>query len=119
MKEEIYKKYGGFTTIRTLVISFYDKVEKNELLAPYFKNTDMSKLIHHQTLFLTKALGGPDEYEGRSLGEAHKELKINDKSFKTVLSLLAEVCGEHGVEDKDIELIIDKITKLKDQIVSK
>ena len=78
----------------------------------------MTKQIHHQTLFLTKVLGGPDEYEGRSLKEAHSGLLIGESEFAEVVSLLTLTLEEFAVEPDDIRTIIEKIVDLKDQIVS-
>lgn len=118
MAEDLYLKYGGFTTIKTLVSSFYDKVLKSDTLAMYFKYTDMSSQIHHQTMFLTMVLGGPNDYKGKSLEDAHKHLMLGETQFNEIVNLLKKTLEEHSVDPEDIETIINKIRDLKDQVLS-
>ena len=77
MKETLYDKYGGFSAIATIVHDFYDRVVASDVLAGYFEDVDMERLISHQTQFLCKVLGGPDNYTGRSLKAAHRNLNIS------------------------------------------
>ena len=58
MSKSLYDQLGGFSVVRKLVSDFYDRVLKEEDLAPFFKDTDMADLIDHQTKFWTTLLGG-------------------------------------------------------------
>ena len=71
----LYDKYGGFAAVSTVVHTFYDKVVASPRLDRYFADVDMAKLIDHQTTFLCKVLGGPDNYNGRALRAGAREPK--------------------------------------------
>jgi hemoglobin len=118
MNQTLYDKYGGFGTIAAVVAAFYDKIAEEDRLTPFFKNTDMAKLLDHQTKFLCKVLGGPDNYEGRSLKPSHAALKIDQASFMLVGSLLQQTLEEAGVEAKDVGAIMAIVISVKDEIIS-
>lgn len=45
----------------------------------FFKNTDMNKQRARQTDFISMATGGPNNYQGLGMKEAHKNMKIGHK----------------------------------------
>ncbi len=115
----LYEKYGGFATVNKLVHVFYDEIKETESLAHYFKNSDMSKLIKHQTDFLCAVLGGPQNYSGRNMREAHSKLEITDEAFGEIARILTETLEEGGVEAEDVETILSVVGSLRDDIVIK
>jgi hemoglobin len=117
MSDSLYDKYGGFTVIADIVHAFYDKILDAEELDPYFQGIDMDRLARHQTDFLCHVLGGPVEYEGRALYDAHAPLNITDEHFYLVAGLLEETLEEAGMEDDDIRSVIGVVVNVKDQIV--
>lgn len=117
-EESLYDKYGGFATVSTLVHKFYEKINATPDLEPYFENTDMERLIDHQTKFLCMVLGGPNEYKGRELKAAHKNLRITTPHFGIVADILQETLEEGGVEDKDVATIMGVVGGTKDDIVN-
>jgi len=118
MNETLFDKYGGFDTLSTVVANFYDKVLDSDSLRPYFENVNMDRLIWHQTKFITRVLGGPDEYEGDNLKKVHARFNITTIHFEEVLDLMGEALEEAGVTEEDIALIAITVNSYKDQIVS-
>ena len=49
--------------------------------------------------FLSIAAGGPGEYRGRSLRDAHAALRIGDREFDRVVELLAAALKAAGISD--------------------
>ena len=113
----LYEKYGGFSTIHTIVISFYEDVLDDKILAPYFKTTQIDRLIKHQSDFLSQLLGGPIKYDGRSLLEGHKHLNITEEAFTRVAKLLHENLEDAGVEENDLEIIMNIVAQTKNDIL--
>ena len=113
----LYEKYGGFTTIHTIVKDFYHDVLAEESLAPYFSRVSMDFLIQHQTDFLSQVLGGPIQYKGRTLREAHQTLNVKRADFDLVAKLLQENLEDAGVEEDDVTAIIDIVASTLPDIV--
>ena len=114
----LYDKYGGFATINSIVIKFYDNLQANDDVSHFFENISLDRLIDHQTKFLCQVLGGPADYSGRELKEAHLPLKITEKDFGVVATVLQETLEDSGVEADDLATIMGVVGSTKDQIVS-
>ena len=115
--QSLYDKYGGFSTVSEILHDFYDRVLETESLAPFFANTDMDRLVSHQTAFFCKILGGPDNYKGRSLKGAHRGMGITHQTFDDVARILIEVLEDAGVEGQDIETIGGVLESVRNDIV--
>jgi len=118
MTETLFSKYGGFSGVGKLVHEFYKKVLAEPSLVHYFKDVPMQKLMEHQTNFLSKAMSGPDRYDGRDLVLAHKRFEISGKDFSLVAECLEETLDEAGLEEEDIAAIMAVIDSTREQIVS-
>lgn len=118
MADTLFDKYGGFDTLSAVVANFYDKVLDSDALKHYFENTNMERLMGHQTKFIAKALGGPDEYKGGNLKAVHARFNITNDHFDEVVELMGEALEEAGVEEQDIGLIAHTVNSLRDQIVA-
>jgi hemoglobin len=83
-----YEAVGGGPAVSAVVNDFYERVLGDPQLAPYFEDVDMARLKRHQVLLVTKVLGGPDNYNGRPLDEAHEGLGIDSDDFNKVVGHL-------------------------------
>jgi hemoglobin len=73
-ESSLYEQLGGEQAIAATVGMFYDKIMNDAALSPFFAGLDMDKLVHKQIAFMTMAFGGPHEYDGRALRDAHARL---------------------------------------------
>lgn len=115
--ESLYEKLGGEHTIKTLVEKFYERVLGDAALAPAFQGVEMGALKRHQALFFSQALGGPKQYDGKSMYEAHKHLAVSGEQFDAVAGHLVATLRELGVGQADIDTVVGVVAPLKDDIV--
>jgi hemoglobin len=94
-----YETVGGAPAVSAVVNDFYERVLGDPKLAPYFDGVDLGRLKRHQVLLVTKVLGGPDNYTGRPLDEAHDGLGITHDDFTAVVGHLAAAMKDAGVPD--------------------
>jgi hemoglobin len=113
----LFHKYGGIETISTLVHDSYDDILLEPMLAPLFGKVDMAKLLDHQVKFFSHVLGGPSDYEGRTLESAHRGLSIKDAQFQKVVDILKANLEDLGVENNDVEAVLDIVRSVKGKIV--
>ncbi|SES32053.1 group I truncated hemoglobin [Salisediminibacterium halotolerans] len=113
----LYDRLGGKDAIAAAVDQFYEKVLADETVNHFFTNTDMEKQRDHQTKFLTYALGGPNEYGGTSMKKAHEGMNIQPEHFNAIAEHLADTLTELGVEQADIEAVMEKISGLAPHII--
>jgi methyl-accepting chemotaxis protein len=114
----LYEELGGAESIAVAVGRFYDRVLADMDLAPSFIGVDMDQVRQLQRQFLAKATGGPDEYEGRSMSEAHRDLMITMYQFERVGTHLKDTLLELGVPGRLINQVMAAIVPLSKDIVT-
>jgi hemoglobin len=94
----LYEWAGGREAFERLLNAFYDRVERDELLSPYFPGGVSRKHRDHVTLWWSEVFGGPSEYTEKlggypkMLGK-HRDLAITAEErlrFVTLLSMAAD-----------------------------
>jgi hemoglobin len=114
----IYEAIGGKDAVAAAVDLFYAKVLADPSLAPWFTDVDMDRLRAHQRAFLTAALGGPSDYDGRDMAVAHAGLDVTGEAFDQVATHLAATLTELGVDGETVATIVGAVAPLRDDIVS-
>ena len=114
----IYEDIGGAPAVSAAVGDFYGRVLADPVLVGYFDGIDMDRLMSHQRSFITTALGGPEEYGGRSMGDAHAHLNVTKDAFDRVVGHLVATLQGLGVPDETIGEIGAKLAPLESEIVT-
>jgi hemoglobin len=84
-----YERVGGGPAIRAVVDRFYELVLQDDRLVSFFTDSNMTQLKRHQVLLISQVLGGPANYDGRDLRQAHAGLRISRADFDVVVAYLA------------------------------
>lgn len=92
-----YELIGGGRAVAALVDRFYELVLSDPELAGFFTNTDMPRLKRHQVLLISQVLGGPSDYSGQELREAHAGMEISSADFGRVVAYLITALHEASV----------------------
>ncbi|HET6499161.1 MAG TPA: group 1 truncated hemoglobin [Amycolatopsis sp.] len=114
----IYDQIGGQEALIVVVDDFYQRVLADPELAGFFTGTTMSRLKGKQVEFFAAALGGPQEYSGQSMKDAHRGRGIGQQHFDLVAKYLIEALLAAGVPQETVEKIIGAIAPLAPDIVS-
>jgi hemoglobin len=112
-----YDAIGGGPAVSAVVNDFYERVLGDPQLAPYFEGVDMPRLKRHQVLLVTQVLGGPNNYDGRQLDEAHKGLGIDHDDFTAVAGHLTASMRDAGVPEDVIRRAIAVVASTEPDIV--
>ena len=118
MSQSLFQKYGGFAKVSRVVLMFYDKVLDSDQIGDFFDEIDMSRLVDHQTKFISSLLGGPAAYTDDSLKQIHAHIGISDQDFDEVAKLLGEALDENGFELGDRDAVIREIEARRSYIVN-
>jgi hemoglobin len=97
----LYEWAGGREAIHRLMDAFYDRVEADELISPFFPGGVSREHRDHVTLLWSEVFGGPAEYTEQLGGynrmvTRHKDLAITPEQrlrFVTLMSLAADDAG--------------------------
>ena len=112
-----YDAIGGGPAVSAVVNDFYERVLGDPQLAPYFEGVDMPRLKRHQVLLVTQVLGGPNNYDGRALDEAHKGLGVDHDDFAAVAGHLTASMRDAGVPEDVIRRAIAVVASTEPDIV--
>jgi hemoglobin len=82
VEESLFDQVGGEAFIERLVDSFYDGVERDEILRPMYPE-DLTEARRHLTLFLIQYWGGPRTYQEE---RGHPRLRMRHAPFRVTKS---------------------------------
>ncbi|WP_349431413.1 group 1 truncated hemoglobin [Methylomarinum sp. Ch1-1] len=102
MSETLYERIGGEAAVNAAVEVFYRKVLEDYRINRFFDKTDMDQQIAKQKAFFTMAFGGPNEYSGKNLRDAHARLVkmgMDDSHFDAVMEHLGDTLVELNVPE--------------------
>jgi len=106
MTKSLYEKYGGFAVVSKIVLDLYDRLLEDDEIGPFFDEVDMSRVIDHQTKFVSSLMGGPASYTDDQIQKMHSRLAISHEHFDTLRQILRETLMDHGVEADDADAIV-------------
>jgi hemoglobin len=100
----LYQWAGGDAAIRRLMDSFYDRVQGDELLSPYFPGGVSEKHRAHVATWWSEVLGGPARYTEELGGYEnmlahHRGLAITPEERHRFVSLLSLAADDAGLPD--------------------
>ncbi len=114
----LYEQVGGEAAVDQLVDVFYGHLLKDESVAPFFVNTDMTKQRRMQKSFLNHVLGGK-EYKGRSMRAAHAKLNLKDEHFDAVAACLKLSMEELGLTPDQVSQILAIAETTRNDVLGK
>jgi hemoglobin len=96
----LFEKIGGRDAVKAAVDIFYNKVLADDRIKHFFEGIEMDAQRRKQILFLTYAFGGPSNYDGKNMRDAHEALVakgLNDSHFDAVVENLGATLTELNV----------------------
>lgn len=115
----LYDALGGKEAVGQVVENFYQRVLADDVVNGFFAHTDMEKQKVHQTHFISFALGGPNQYTGKSMAKAHEGLNLQPVHFDAIAKHLHDALADFNVDAKDIQTVLESVSALKDDVLYK
>lgn len=119
MATTIFQRSGGFAAVSKIVLSFYDRVLDSDVLAPYFEDIDLRRLVDHQTKFVAFLMGGPPAYSDAVLRETHAHLGIDRPAFDEMIALMEETLEDFELDPDDVAAIVHQLESRAPLIVTR
>jgi len=122
MSESLYERIGGKEAVSAAVNLMYDKILNDDLLTPFFEGVDLNRQRRSQTAFVLMALGGPNNYTGQNLRDAHAPLVakgLDEEHFNAVAGHLTDALQELNVPKELIAEVITVVASTKDDVLGK
>ena len=102
------EEMGGKAELARVSKTFYDKIYKHPWIKQYFKTINQEHIEAQQVNFMQRALGGKNEYVGKTPPTAHRHMFISEDLFALRQTLLKESFDE--VESHPV--LVEKWLKL-------
>lgn len=104
----LFDQLGGEAAVDAAVDIFYRRVLNDYRINRFFDNTDMEAQAAKQKAFLTMAFGGPNNYTGTDMRNAHAHLVkmgLNNDHFNAVMEHLTGTLQELNVPQELINQV--------------
>ena len=118
----LFDRLGGRAAMKTAVDSFYVKMLADQRVARFFATTDMAKQRGKQIAFLTMVTGGPNNYTGKDMRDAHKHLVaqgLNDSHVDVVIEHLGATLTELGAKTEDVAEVAKIANSVRDDVLDR
>jgi hemoglobin len=122
--QSLYERIGGVNAIALVVDRFSDEVVKNPqlnqnpALREWNESGQLPGLKFMRTLWLCHEAGGPFQYTGKELGEAHKDLRITSDEFDEVGAEIGRARDHFDVPEREKQEVLGAIVARKAEVVS-
>ena len=122
MTQSMYEKIGGQPAVDAAVDLFYRKVLNDDRVSRFFEDVDMEEQRAKQKSFLIMVFGGPNDYTGKDMREAHKDLVddgLNDSHFDAVAVHLQNTLEELGVPAELVNQVMATAAGTRDDVLNR
>lgn len=114
----IYDALGGEAVLRVVVDDLASRLENDPLVGPVFRDVDLDALHRHRVSYLAAVLGGPEQYLGQSMRDAHRSLALTDAHMDRFVQLAAASLAAADVAPEPARAVLDLVDRLRPVIVS-
>lgn len=111
--------YGGFAGLSKITQDFVERVQKNPSIGRFFKEADTERLQGMLTDQFCDVLGGGCKYAGKSMKEAHSQMKVASADFNALAEELQNALTAANVPFTDQNRLIAKLAPMHRDVVEK
>lgn len=115
--DQIYNKYGDESFWQTVIDEMYDLTTNDRTLKPFFIGKDVNRIKCMHNILLLAALKRDSCHFPISVYRVHKSLEITEEIFNRYVFYYQKSLKNHGIQDADIESIINILLAFKPDLV--
>lgn len=117
--ETIYDRVGGYEGFKKIATDILALHHANPILERRYGHSAKSdeELIKLVTELLCSVSGGPEEYTGMNMHDAHTGMNINHEEFLEVLSDIKLALEKNNVSEADQDRLMALNFGLKDEVL--
>ena len=117
----LYDRLGGADGIAALVEDILTAHMENPAIRarflPYQDDPEyLATLKQHLCDFMALGSGGPAEYKGRGMAEAHRGMNISDEEYMAAMDDIMAVLARHEIDETSQKDVLAIVYSLKGQI---
>ncbi len=122
-EKSLWDRLGGAKGVNRVVHTFLNMVQNDARVNFYRKpnhkpgTREVETLQRNMVDFFSSQTGGPYEYKGESMKDAHRGMGITSREFDAAEEDLRRALLVHGVPTEDINLLMSIVETTRDDIV--
>ena len=117
--ESVYRAFGEKAGIASLMNDFVGRLKADPRIGHFFKDTKSSYLAEQLTDQLCKVSGGPCEYEGAPMLQAHRDLEIGRADFHALVEVLQDAMSARGIPFATQNKMLALLAPMHREIITK
>jgi hemoglobin len=115
--DALFRSLGGTPGIERLVDASLARVHADLRINLFFENTDLADLRRLLIEQICSASGGPCDYTGRSMEEAHSGMNLSDEDFNAFVEDLVAAMDEVALSAPAQKQVLGLFGPMKPEIV--
>jgi hemoglobin len=117
--DTLYHALGDKPGIDAIVVHTVAHILSDDRIKATFDNTNMDRFRKLAADHLCVVAGGPCEYKGRSMHDAHKGLHLTNLDFNALVEDLQQGMDEAGVPFTTQNRLLARLAPMQHEIVTK
>ena len=117
MEKTLFERLGGLDAITAVVEDFRDREAQDDRINLKFARTDLGRLRKMLIDQVCEATGGPCQYNGRSMKQAHGGMKVTTGEFNALVEDLVATLKQFKVPSREQDELLAILGPLKSDIV--
>ncbi|AEA97004.1 group I truncated hemoglobin [Alteromonas mediterranea] len=116
-EQSLYDEIGGHKTLNTIYGVAITRIYTDPVIGHYFKGVPKKHLRDQLVLQTCELIGGPCEYDGKSMEESHKDLNIKEREFYILVEYVQGAMRDVGLTYQQENRILKKLAPIKYETV--
>jgi hemoglobin len=122
MTASLYERLGQTEGIRAIVDTALAAHLANPLVQKRFEPgkadpEHWARVVEHAVDFFSAGSGGPAEYKGKSMVDAHRGMNIGGEEFLAVVDDIMQALGKHDVDETTQKDVLAILYSLKPEVM--
>jgi truncated hemoglobin YjbI len=106
--KNLYDTLGGEAAVIEYIEKVYPMVKADSTIGFFLDKVEPTKHKASLVSFLSSLFGGPNEYKGKDMQNAHKGMGINDMHYQKMLDINTDCLNSMGMPEE----IVNEITRV-------
>ena len=115
--KSLYDRLGGKSAITAVVDSFVARVAADTRINKKFAKSDIPRVKTMLVDQICSQTGGPCTYTGRSMKEAHRNMKVTEGEFNALVEDLTATLNQFSVPKREQDELLGALGTMKGDIV--
>ncbi|MBL4748089.1 MAG: group 1 truncated hemoglobin [Magnetovibrio sp.] len=116
-QKTLYERLGGFDGIRKISEDVWTEHTSNPAVKARYLDSDAEEVTRLVTEFVCWGTGGPQEYTGKDMKEAHRTMNINATEFMAVVDDISTALKKNDVGAQETSELLGLLFSLKDEVM--